>query len=183
MCRQSLIVVLLLFLSGCSSMKVVPLDQKTGRYPTSSKATVVASKPIDLDSRKGLILVPNGDFFVGEVTNMGYFTQVITIDELEKAIVQKNLSDKVPSIHDAIGISNAAKYYQPFLWLHGKTHGSGTQTFAQFILTDPLTLDDLLVVETHLDYVWSGVNDQNNWYPMFNALIDYIQSNSKTYHR
>ena len=183
MYRQLLVAVGLVCLASCSSMKVVPLDQKTGRYPTNTKATVVASKPVALDSRKALILVPNSDFVVGEVTNIGYFTEVITTDDLEKTIVQKGLSEKVPSVHDAIGISNAAKYYKPFLWLHLKTHGTGPQTFAQFILTDPATMDDLLVVETHLDYIWSGVNDQNNWYPMFNALIDYIQANSATYRK
>ena len=67
------------------------------------------------------------------------------------------------------------------MWFHGKMHGSGTERYSQFILTDPVTLDDLLVVETHLDFLWTGVNDQNNWYPMFNALIDYIKQNSKGY--
>ena len=183
MYRQILLGAVLLCFAGCSSMKVVPLDQKTGRFPSDTKATVATSKPFDLDSRKALILVPTSEFVVGQVRNIGYFTEVMTVDDLEKVIVQKNLADKVPSVHDAIGLSNAAKNYQPFLWLHLKTRGTGTQTFAQFILTDPVNLDDLLVVETHLDYIWSGVNDQNNWYPMFNALIDYIQANSKTYHR
>ncbi len=180
--RQILVALTLLFLASCTSLKVVPLDQKTGRYPTTVKATVVASKPFDLDRRKGLILVPNSDFVIGEITNMGYFTRVINVDSLEKAIVQSGLGEKVPSITDAIGLSNAAKIYKPFLWLHFKTRGSGTASYAQVILTDPITLDDLLVVETHLDYLWTGVNDQHNWYPMFNALLDYIQANSATYH-
>lgn len=181
--RRFLIGALALWLAGCTSLKVVQPDAKTGRYPTSTKATVLMSKQFDLDARKDLILVPNSDFTVGQVTNMRYFTQVTTAEELEKAIVQKGLSDKVPSVHDAIGLNNAAKYYKPFLWLHWKTHGSGQDVHAQVILTDPLTLDDLLVAETHLDYLWAGVNDQNNWYPMFNALIDYIEANSKTYRR
>jgi hypothetical protein len=95
--------------------------------------------------------------------------------------VRNGLAEKVPSITDLIGISNAAKYYKPFLWLHAKTHGASRDMYTQFILTDPLTLDDLFIVETHLDFIWTGVNDQNNWYPMFNALIDYIKSNSRTY--
>jgi hypothetical protein len=96
-------------------------------------------------------------------------------------IVKNGLTEKVPSITDLIGISNAAKYYQPFVWVHTKTHGAGRDEYTQFNLTDPVTLDDLLIVETRLDFLWTGVNEQNNWYPMFNAVIDYVKSNSKTY--
>ena len=181
--RRFLIGALVLSLAGCTSLKVVQPDAKTGRYPSNVKATVLTSKQFDLDSRRDLILVPNSDFTIGQVTNIRYFTQVTTAEELEKAIVQKGLGDKVPSLQDGIGLNNAAKYYKPFLWLHWKTHGSGQERYGQIILTDPLTLDDLLIAETRLDFIWAGVNDQNNWYPMFNALIDYIEANSKTYRR
>jgi hypothetical protein len=179
MLRASLMLASLV-LFGCSSQRVVELD-RSGHYPARTTATVVLSKPFDLDSRRSLIVVPPNDFMQGEIANIHYFGEVITPEDLQKAIVQNGLSDKVPSIADLIGLSNAAKYYKPFLWFHGKMHGAGTERYSQFILTDPLTLDDLLVVETHLDFLWTGVNDQNNWYPMFNALIDYIKQNSKGY--
>lgn len=180
MYRHLLIALSALCLLACSSQKVVELD-KTGHYPGRTTANVILSKPFDLDSRKSLILVPPNDFIKGEVTNMRYFGEVITPDELQTDIVKSGLSEKVPTISDRIGLNNAAKNYKPFLWFHAKNHGAGTDTYSQFILTDPVTLDDLLIVETHLDFIWTGVNDQNNWYPMFNALIDYIKSNSKTY--
>jgi hypothetical protein len=164
-------------------MKVVEVDPKTGYFPTSSKATVVVSKPIDLDSHKGLIVVAKSEFLVGELRNIHYFGEVISVEDLETRIIQANLTDKVPSVRDRIGINNAAKYYKPFMWLHTDTRGSGTSQYAKFILTDPLTLEDYFVTETHLDVIWTGVNDQNNWYPMFNALIDYIAQNSKTYRK
>src|ERR1700685_6668 len=178
--RYLIVVLLPLWVLACSSQRVVELDS-TGHLPGRTTATVVLSKPFDLDSRKYLIVVPPNDFMKGEVTNMHYFTDVITPEELQRAIVQSGLADKIPTMTDLIGISNAAKYYKPFLWLHGKTRGTGTSRYAQFILTDATTLDDLLIVETHLDPIWTGVNDQFNWYPMFNALIDYIKANSKTY--
>jgi hypothetical protein len=170
-----------IFLSACTQLKVINTDPKTGYFPASSKATVIKSTPIDLDSKKALILVPKPDFIEGQIRNIGYFDEVISFETLEKNIVAANLSEKVPSVRDRIGINNAAKNYKYFLWFRVDSTGSGNNTHTQFILTDPITLEDYFIVDTHLDYLWSGVNDQNNWYPMFNALIDYIKENSKTY--
>jgi len=48
-------------------------------------------------------------------------------------------------------------------------------------LTDPLDLEDYFICETLLDYEYSGVNDQNNFYPMMNSFIDYIKQHSQTF--
>lgn len=68
-----------------------------------------------------------------------------------------------------------------FLWVRWDTRKEGSTEYLQLVLTDPLTLDDYFIAETVFDMVWAGVNDQNNWYPSLNALIDYIRKNSKTY--
>ena len=168
------------WLIACSSQKVVEVDS-TGHYPARKPATVVLNKPFDLDSRRDLIVVPPNDFLKGEIANIHYFNTIITPEELQKAIVLNGLSDKVPTLTDLIGINNAAKYYKPFVWFHTKSRGAGADRYSQFVLTDAVTLDDLFIAETHLDFMWTGVNDQYNWYPMFNALIDYIRANSKIY--
>ena len=172
-----------LVLSACTSLKVVELDKETGYFPTQTHADTVASKAMDLDARKGLILVSNSDFLKTQIKNIGYFDEVIDFEEMETRIIQHNLGDKVPSLKEKIGLNNAAKYYKPFLWFRVDTRGSGAQEYVQFILTDPLTLEDYFVTETHLDRVWTGVNDQYNWYPMLNSFIDYIKANSETYSR
>jgi hypothetical protein len=147
--RFTVVAVSSFWLLASSSQRVVELDS-SGHFPGRTTATVVLSKPFDLDSRKDLIVVPPNDFLKGEVANIHYFNEIITPEELQKSIVRNGLA-------------------------------ANRDLYTQFVLTDPLTLDDLFVVETHLDFIWTGVNDQNNWYPMFNALIDYIKSNSKTY--
>lgn len=169
--------------TACSSMKVTEVDPKTGYFPSSSKATIITSKTIDLDAHKALVVVENSEFLLGQLRNIGYFGDVITVEELETRIIKAGLTDKVQSLRDKIGLNNAAKNYKPFLWLRYDSRGTGNSEYAQFILTDPITLEDYFVTETHLDRVWAGVNDQNNWYPMFNALIDYITQNSKTYRK
>jgi len=183
MLRQAFLAVLCMAFVGCTSQKVVEVDPKTGRFPTTATATVTLNKPYELDAHRALVIVPNSEFVKGEVVNMHFFTQVMTVEELERAVVQKGLNDKVPTLTDQIGLNNAAKYYAPFLWLHFKHRGTGSDQYSQLILTDAATLDDLWIAETHLDYLWAGVNDQHNWYPMFNALIDYLQANSSSYRR
>ena len=170
-----------LFLSGCTVLKVVDVDPKTGYFPTSVKATVIKSEPIDLDAKKALILVPKPDFLQAQIKNIGYFGEVISFETLEDRIIKANLTDKVSSITDRIGINNAAKNYKYFLWFRVDHTGTNPHMHSQFILTDPITMEDYFIADTPLDYMWTGVNDQHNWYPMFNALIDYIKANSKTY--
>jgi hypothetical protein len=168
-------------LCGCSSLKVAKVDPKSGYFPSKTKATIVVNKPLDLDQRNSLILEANSEFQENQIKNINYFKEVITFEDLEAIIVKNDLGTKVPSIKDRIGINNAAKHYKPFLWFRFDTRGSGNDEYAQFILTDPLTLEDYFITETHLDRICSGVNDQSNWYPMYNSLIDYIKEHSKTY--
>lgn len=170
-----------LSLAACSSMKVVEIDPHTGHFPTNTKATVVLDKRVDLDAMKSLLVIEGNDFVKGQIENIHYFDKVMKYTDLEKKIIQANLTDKVPSMHDRIGLSKAATYYKDFLWFHTEVKGTRPNQRVQFILTNAKNMDDYFITETKLDYVWIGVNDQNNWYPMFNALIDYIKQNSRTY--
>ena len=168
-------------LVGCSSMQVAELDPATGRFPTNAEATVVKSVQTDLDAMKSLLLLPDNDFVKGQLANINYFDETMTRDDLEIYIIQNDLQDKVSSVRDKIGINAAYKAYRPFLWMRTDVREEGNKKFAQFILTKPDTLEDIFIAEKYLDYVWAGVNDQNTWYPMFNALVDYIDENSQTW--
>ncbi len=181
MFKKFALVLSVLVLTACSNMKVTKLDPATGRFPTKNQATVVKSVPIELDALKSLLLLPDNEFVKGQIGSIKYFDKTITLDDLETLIIQNNLTNEVPSIREKIGINKAYKAYKPFLWLRFDTRTENGKQYGQFILTKPDTLEDIFIVETHFDYVWAGVNDQNNWYPMFNALVDYIDQNSKTW--
>ena len=172
----------LLFL-GCSNMEVAQLDPRTKRFETDTKATLVKSIDIDLDQHKSLLLLPDDEFMKGQMRNIKYFDKMITFEELETIIIKNNLTENIPALNSKIAISRAAKAYKPFLWLRlNIRNGSGyNQQYAQFLLINAETSEELLVVERHLDYIWAGVNDQNTWYPLFNAIVDYIDKNSKTW--
>lgn len=176
-------------LAGCTTMKVVTPDPNTGYFTgsksgntkTVKKATIIKNVPVDLDSKKQLIVVVGEEFSPQMVKNLGYFDSVVNFKELEELIIKNNLTDAVPDVNSRIGLNKAAKAYKPFLWLHWNTRKDGNKSYQQLVLTDPLTLEDYFVSETYLDYVWAGVSDQNNFYPAFNALVDYIKDNSKTF--
>ncbi len=181
MTKRILLLSLLVFLASCTSMKVAPLDPNTGRFPTKAVANVVKSEKVELDELRSLLLLPDNDFFKGQIRNINYFDKAITLDDLETLIVQNDLSDKVPSVRDKIGINKAYKAYKPFLWLRFDVREENGKSYGQLVLTKPDTLEDIFIVEKHFDYVWAGVNDQNTWYPLFNALVDYIDENSGTW--
>ena len=177
------LLILLLTVSACSHFQVREVDPKTGYFPANTKADVIKNENYDLDSMKSLILISSGKFVEGQVKNMNYFEKIINLDELEKTIIEDGLQEKVPSISDKIGINKAYMNYKTFLWLHYNIRSEGNRQYGQFILTDPKDMKDIFVAEQHLDYFWAGVSDQTTWYPLCNALIDYIKANSKTYRK
>jgi len=172
-----------LILSACGTyVKVVEMDSVTGYFPSDVKATVVKTVDTDLDTMKNLILVSDIDFTGEMVRNIDYFDKVINYDDLEKILVQEGLTDQISSLENKIGINKAAKAYKHFLWLRWKIRKEeDNKKYSQLILTDPITLEDIFICETYLDYVWSGISDQANFYPMMNALVDYIRANSASY--
>lgn len=162
-------------------MQVTTLNPKTGRFPTRQEATVVTSVRTDLDKFKSLLLMPDNEFVRGQVHNIRYFEQTMTVEQLEDAIIKNGLTDQVSSTLDNAGIHQAYHAYKPFLWLQFKTREEGGKVFAQFVLIKPDDLQELFLVERELDYQVAGVDDQNTWYPLFNALVGYIDANSKTW--
>lgn len=182
--KKLAVALLCLALSACGTqMKVVKKDAETGYFPTQSKTNVVTNKRVNLDAKKSLLVTGGKDSFLHKmVANVGYFDQIIDVEDLRAEIIKNNLTDQVPSIQDQIGLNKAAKAYKPFLLLKwDKREDDDDNDFAQLVLEDPLTTEKYFVAESKLDFQWDGVNDQKTWYPMMNALIDYIKANSDTY--
>lgn len=168
---------IILSLSSCTVGNDVKPDPATGYISSTagtSKATVVLYKTVDTSKYQPLALVTAGTFAEKQIRDLGFFKEVINLEQLQTAIVTNNLGDKVPSVNDRIGISNAAHHYKVFLWIHSKADRRGSKVYSQLIATDPMTMEDLFITEHVLDYVWAGVNDQNTFYPMFNSFIDWI---------
>lgn len=174
---------LLSMLSACSTFEQVhALDPGTGYLPTGPngptvKADVTIDKKVDMSKYKGLLLVTGGDFIHQQVTTIGGFTEIMDIDDLEKHIITAGLQQQVPDIQGLIGMNNAYKYYKPFLWFHFFHKKDGNTDYAQFIVTDPGTGEDVFTTQKSFNVMWAGVNDQNTWYPLFNSYIDWLREN------
>lgn len=170
-----------LMLSACTSMEVAAPDPETGRLEASHEAVVVSQKAVPLDEKKDLILVTANDFFVKQTAALGYFGEVIDREELEAIVIRENLIEQVPGVQDKIGIARAARAYEPFLWLEVdvREDDASNKLYLQLILQEAATMEELWRAERYIDTVWAGMNDQNTFYPLFNALLDYIEENSE----
>lgn len=180
---RKLLIACTIALSSCGTyQQVAPIDASTGLLPTTVQATVITSKKIDIDSRKELLVfVGDNDFVIGQVEAIGYFDAVFDKEALEAAIIKADLVDEVPTVEGLIGLNNASKKYKPFLFLDFAGRSEGGNDYLQMVLTDAVTMEEVFRAERYLDYVWEGVNDRNAYYPLFNALIEYIKGNSATY--
>jgi len=114
--------------------------------------------------------------------NINYFERVINVTQLEREIISAGKQDEVGGLAGNIGLNNAYRKYAKFLYLRlNDADVSGRKVRLE--LLDPGSLKQLFVAEVKYDPVWSGVNDQNTFNPLFNELIKYIERNSKTFKR
>ena len=169
-------------LCGCASgaFKVASPDWASGSYRTQRAASVATAIDVQLDTQRQLLLLERGYFTHTMVSNIGYFDVLIDRDELEKRIIAGGLVESVGSVNDRMGLYRAARYHQSFLWLRWAARETPKRRYQQLTLTDPLTATDLFVCETPINSL-TGVRDEVNAYALFNALIDYIASNSLTF--
>ena len=181
--RWFVIPVCVALLAACGTqMKVASVDEKTGLLKSErgdiAKATVVTAKKVPLAPFKGMAFMSSaGDWGVEQLKAVKYFDQVLSYDDLQKVVIANNLTDKVPSLNEPIGLSKLARAYKPFLWVKFKQVRRENKTYMQLIATNPENLEEVFVSEVYLDFVWAGVNDQNSRYPLFNAFIAWVNQN------
>lgn len=170
-------------LSGCGTMnKVAEVDKTTGQLRSErgevTKATVVTSKKVSLAKFNGIVFVSRGGTYsIDQMKATGLFPTVLNFDGLQKLVVANNLTDKVSGLNEPIGLSRLAKVYKPFLWVDYKVVKRENKSYLQMIATNPENLEDLFVAEVYLDFVWSGVKDQNSHYPLFNSFMEWARQN------
>ncbi len=168
-------------IQSCSVMKVSEKKQD-GYFESSKKADILVNQPFDLDSNKQLLVVPNNTFMKGMAEKIGYFDKVITFEDLEKDIIKDGKQDEVGALTGKIGINNVYRKYKKFLYLKFDDNKEKNKRI-QLKLVNPENFDEIFVGDTLYDDFWVGVNDQNTFNPLFNALITYIKANSKTYEK
>ncbi|MEI6091275.1 MAG: hypothetical protein WCR42_12545 [bacterium] len=164
-------------LTSCGSLgKVTTLNPNTGRFPAKKKTINIINKTsVNADTLKTLIIVPDTPYWIGMVQNMKFFNEVMTMDELEKDIIKKGLTEQIPTLSNYNGLKKAYKYYKPFVIImlteEKKSNGSW---YVGFELFDPSRVDKIFQNEIHINQIWSDWTDRGTMYPLFNSLLDYL---------
>ena len=164
-------------ITSCGSFeKVTTLNANTGRFPAKNKTVITLKKTsVNVDTLKTLIIVPNTTYWIEMSKNMKYFKEVMTFAGLQKDIIAKGLTDKIPTVSDRIGLNNAYKYYRPFVILNmTKAQKPGNGWYAGLTLYDPGKADYIFQNEIWLNLMWDGWTDQGTMYPLFNSMLDYL---------
>lgn len=182
--KNSKLIIFLTFcilLFSCTTLKVTKREADTGYFPTFMKATIIHSKKTNLDQYNQLALVPEDDFSLGMLKEIGYFDTVVNFAGLEQLIIENNLLDKIGTVSNIPGINKAAKTYKNFLWVNWRVELRNNKQYLQLALVDASTMEDLFISETTSGTQLPIFNDQENYYPLMNSLLDYISENSPTY--
>ena len=177
----SILILFCIFTFSCTSLNVVNRNPTTGYFKTPIFARIIQSEEINLDSLRGLVVVPKSPFSEGMAKNINYFEQVMTTEELEQQIIALNLQNDIPTVDNLIGLSKAAQKYKPFLFLSVSGSKRDGKQFAQLKMMQAKSGKFLFTSEIEVDMVWNGVSDQTVWYPLYNSLIDYLRAHSTSY--
>ena len=181
--KVHVIIFLSIAVTSCGSFLKVSELNNNGRFKANKMAKTLKSVPFDLDAHKALLVVPNEAFFIGMTKNINYFNRVISIQDLEQEIQKAGKLDALSSLRDMDRLHKAYEIYQPFLYLGGAIRDD-YNLYLQFELINPSSKEKLYVNEIlyDIDRVLR-MTDKNTFNPLFNGVIEYIESNSKTYNK
>lgn len=173
-----------LTLTACfPAQKIAKFNPTTGNIQLENgkklgSATIVKATKSDLNSLKDMALFSSNQYYYEygfkQLSELGYFKQVVKISDLEKLVIANNLQDKVINLDSQIGLSRLAKNYKPFLWITLTPKHENNISFLSLTVTNPTNAEDLFEVKT----LSSGSSDEEVLYPLFNELSVWIRNNS-----
>ncbi len=181
--KKNLLILISCFtLISCGTVGKVSERQENGKFKATKTAKIIKSTPCDLDTQKTLLVVPNDKYMLGMAENLNYFDKVLKFEEFELEIIKAEKQEEVGSLSGKIGLCNAYNKYKPFLYIQ-LDQNDEKSNYLQLKLINPKNAEELFITEIFMDFVWTGVNDQNTFNPLFNSLLEYIETNSKTFKR
>jgi hypothetical protein len=178
------VLTIVLLASSCSStLKAKKLDD-SGYFPTSTKITQEDIKVQEPFNAKFLPLlyvktdekhIKYNDFFLQSFKNMNVFETVLDKESVENLVIEKELTDKVTSVSDKIGLYHLQTHIGAFLvvepyfvWEGGYNYSADLKAF------DPENGEVVFHV-TNQAFNWAGL-DKPLFYPLFNAFLDWTQN-------
>ena len=188
--KSLLIIGLSVVLFSCSpTLKIKELNAKTGKLPTETvinQEEILVEKSINLKEysqflfvkKSGLNMEKYENYILGTLKTIGGFEKYYTQSELEKYVIQNNLTDKVTSISDNIGLLNLSKNVGKFLICESNVEYKGGYDFTfEYKVINPTNAEILLHIK-HNAFNWGGL-DRPLFNPVFNKYIDWVKTNNK----
>lgn len=187
--KQIFAALLIMMMFSCSpTLKVKSVDEETGRFPTDTElkaeeiitdSTVQIKKYNFLFIKESQVNMEKYENYVSKtIENIGGFNKYYNQQELEQYIIQNELTDKVTSISDNIGLLNLQKQVGDFLVCETNVEYLGGYNFRfDFTLIDPATTQTVLDIE-HKAFNWGGL-DRPLFNPVFNYYIDWLEKSGQ----
>jgi len=173
-------------LTGCNTtLSVVKPEAENGYYATKSTLTaddVRVAEKFD-PAYKNMVYIkinaetPNPrfvEFFTSAFKDMGVFNKIVTKDDLQAIVIERNLGSKVPSVSDLVGLNNLSKEIGPFLIVEPNAVFKGGYRFEGTLKAiDASTGKTVLFIDN------SAVNmaglDDPLFHPMLNGFINWTR--------
>jgi hypothetical protein len=166
-------------LAGCNAtFHAQKPDATTGLFATQSvlKADDVrVAEKFDSSYTKMLYLKVNAeepnpkfvDFFASAFKEMHTFQKVMTKDELQQVVIERNLGGKVPSVSDLVGLNNLSKEIGPFLIVEPNAVFKGGYMFEGTLKVTDASTGKLVLFIDKTAFNMAGLDD-----PLFNPMLN-----------
>lgn len=173
-----------LLLSACADVKPKPINPSTGLFPATNVLDgdgVRVNVPFNAKYRHMVyLMVPEdkpkafSEFFITELRNSQLFDKVTEKSDLEAIVIQKNLSDKVPSVSDMVGLHKLEQAIGPFLIVEPYVEWKGGYNYmGQLKAVDPETGQTVLLLQQKA-FNWAGL-DSPLIYPLLNGFLQWAR--------
>ena len=185
-----LVLLVSLVLFSCSpTLKIKQLNPETGKLPTEtliSPEEIIIEKSININEYKQFLFVKKSglnmekyeQYILGTIANIGGFDKYYIQSDLEKYVIQQNLTDKITSISDNIGLLNLSKNVGKFLICESNVEYKGGYDFTfEYKVINPTNAEVVLHIK-HNAFNWGGL-DRPLFNPVFNKYIDWLKANKK----
>ncbi len=174
-------------LAGCNStLHVEKPDPTSGLYATHTvlkPADVRAAEKFDPAYSQMVYLKINAenpnprfvDFFMAAFKEMHTFKKIVTKDDLQAIVIERNLGSKVPSVSDLVGLNNLSKEIGPFLIVEPNAVFKGGYNFEGTLkATDASTGKTVLLIDMTA-FNMAGLDDPL-FHPMLNGFINWTHN-------
>lgn len=174
-------------LAGCNTtLHVEKPDAATGLYVTHTALKpedVRVAEKFDPAYAQMVYLKINAetpnprfvDFFASAFKEMHTFKKVVTKDDLQEIVIERNLGSRVPSVTDLVGLNNLSKEIGPFLIVEPNAVFKGGYMFEGTLkVTDASTGKTVLLIDKTA-FNMAGLDDPL-LNPMLNGFINWTRN-------